>query len=67
VEDYYRETKLRRIHVVEDATVKLIGDSRVRSGHVDSIAYGMSIKPKHGQRTVDLRQSDTGQRARRNG
>ena|SRR5215469_8807600 len=25
----------------EDATVKLIGDSRVLSGHVESIAYGI--------------------------
>ena len=29
VEGYFEETKLRRIHVGEDATVKLIGDSRV--------------------------------------
>jgi RND family efflux transporter MFP subunit len=41
VEGYFEETKLRRIHVGEDATVKLIGDSRVLSGHVESIAYGI--------------------------
>jgi multidrug resistance efflux pump len=41
VEGYFKETKLRRIRVVEDATVKLIGDARVLSGHVDSIAYGI--------------------------
>jgi RND family efflux transporter MFP subunit len=41
VEGYFEETKLRRIRVGEDATVKLIGDSRVLSGQVDSIAYGI--------------------------
>jgi multidrug resistance efflux pump len=41
VEGYFEETKLRRIRVGEDATVKLIGDSRVLSGHVQSIAYGI--------------------------
>ena len=41
VEGYFEETKLRRIHVGEDATVKLIGDSRVLTGHVESVAYGI--------------------------
>ena len=41
VEGYFEETKLRRIHIGEDATVKLIGDARVLSGHVESIAYGI--------------------------
>jgi RND family efflux transporter MFP subunit len=41
VEGYFEETKLRRIHVGEDATVKLIGDSHVLSGHVESIAQGI--------------------------
>ena len=41
VEGYFEETKLRRIRVGEDATVKLIGDSRVLSGHVESITYGI--------------------------
>jgi RND family efflux transporter MFP subunit len=41
VEGYFEETKLRRIRVGEEATVKLIGDSRVLSGHVESIAYGI--------------------------
>jgi multidrug resistance efflux pump len=41
VEGYFEETKLRRIHIGEDAAVKLIGDSRVLSGHVESIAYGI--------------------------
>src|SRR5712672_1354887 len=41
VEGYFEETKLRRIRIGEDATVKLIGDQRLLSGHVESIAYGI--------------------------
>jgi RND family efflux transporter MFP subunit len=41
VEGYFEETKLRRIRIGEDAAVKLIGDARVLSGHVESIAYGI--------------------------
>ena len=41
VDGYFEETKLRRIRIGEDATVKLIGDPRVLSGHVESIAYGI--------------------------
>jgi RND family efflux transporter MFP subunit len=41
VDGYFEETKLRRIRIGEDAIVKLIGDSRVLSGHVESIAYGI--------------------------
>src|ERR1700751_5275680 len=41
VEGYFEETKLRRIRIGEVATVKLIGDPRVLSGHVESIAYGI--------------------------
>ena len=41
VEGYFEETKLRRIRVGEEATVKLIGDARVLSGHVESIALGI--------------------------
>jgi len=41
VEGYFEETKLRRIRIGEDATVKLIGDPRLLSGHVESIAYGI--------------------------
>lgn len=41
VEGYFEETKLRRIHVGEAAVVKLIGDPRVLSGRVESIAYGI--------------------------
>jgi RND family efflux transporter MFP subunit len=41
VEGYFEETKLRHIRVGEQAAVKLIGDSHVLSGHVESIAYGI--------------------------
>jgi RND family efflux transporter MFP subunit len=41
VEGYFEETKLPRIRVGEQATVKLIGDSRLLSGQVESIAYGI--------------------------
>jgi RND family efflux transporter MFP subunit len=41
VEGYFEETKLRRIHIGDSATVKLIGDQNVISGHVESIASGI--------------------------
>jgi RND family efflux transporter MFP subunit len=41
VEGYFEETKLRRIHISDSATVKLIGDPQVLSGHVESIASGI--------------------------
>ena len=41
VEGYFEETKLRRIHVGDSATVKLIGDPQQISGHVESIASGI--------------------------
>ena len=44
VEGYFEETKLRRIRVGEDATVKLIGDPRVLSGHVESMLMASRIR-----------------------
>ncbi len=41
VEGYFEETKLRRIHIGDSATVKLIGDRQVLSGHVESVASGI--------------------------
>ncbi len=41
VEGYFEETKLRRIHVGDSATVKLIGDPHELSGHVESVASGI--------------------------
>jgi RND family efflux transporter MFP subunit len=41
VEGYFEETKLRNVHVGDRASVRLIGDPRVLTGHVDSIASGI--------------------------
>ncbi len=41
VEGYFEETKLRGVHVGDKATVRLLGDSRILSGRVDSIASGI--------------------------
>jgi RND family efflux transporter MFP subunit len=41
VEGYFEETKLRRIHIGDRATVRLIGDPSEISGHVESIASGI--------------------------
>src|SRR6516165_8009597 len=41
VEGYFEETKLRGVHVGDKATVRLLGDPRILSGHVDSIASGI--------------------------
>jgi RND family efflux transporter MFP subunit len=41
VEGYFEETKLRRIHIGDKATVKLIGDPTALSGHVESFASGI--------------------------
>jgi RND family efflux transporter MFP subunit len=41
VEGYFEETKLRGVHVGDEATVRLLGDPRILSGHVDSIASGI--------------------------
>ena len=41
VEGYFEETKLGRIHVGDRAEVTLMGDNRVISGHVESIAAGV--------------------------
>jgi RND family efflux transporter MFP subunit len=41
VEGYFEETKLRGVHVGDKATVRLLGDPRIMSGRVDSIASGI--------------------------
>jgi len=41
VEGYFEETKLRRIHIGENATIRLIGDRSEITGHVESIASGI--------------------------
>jgi len=52
VEGYFEETKLRRIHIGEEASVKLIGDSRVLTGHVEGIASG--IEDQNRSTSTDL-------------
>jgi RND family efflux transporter MFP subunit len=52
VEGYFEETKLRRIHIGDKASVKLIGDSRVLSGYVESIASG--IEDQNRSTSTDL-------------
>ena len=41
VEGYFEETKLSRIHVGDPVRVRLMGDARPLSGHVESIAAGI--------------------------
>ncbi len=41
VEGYFEETKLRNVHVGDRASVRLIGDPRVLTGRVESIASGI--------------------------
>jgi len=52
VEGYFEETKLRRIRIGEKASVKLIGDPRVLSGRVESIASG--IEDQNRSTSTDL-------------
>lgn len=42
IEGYFEETKLRDIHVGSAARVRLMGDDRVLTGHVDSISAGIA-------------------------
>lgn len=41
VEGYFEETKLPRIHVGSRATIRLMGDARDLTGHVESISGGI--------------------------
>jgi multidrug resistance efflux pump len=41
VEGYFEETKLRNVHVGDRASVRLIGDPCILTGHVESIASGI--------------------------
>ena len=41
VEGYFEETKLRGVHVGDKATVRFLGDPRILTGHVESIASGI--------------------------
>jgi multidrug resistance efflux pump len=46
VEGYFEENKLPRIHVGDKATVRLIGEKSVLSGHVESIAGGIEDRER---------------------
>ncbi|MBA2934722.1 biotin/lipoyl-binding protein [Sphingomonas sp. CGMCC 1.13654] len=42
IEGYFEETKLRHIHVGDEARIRLMGDERDMEGHVDSISAGIA-------------------------
>jgi multidrug resistance efflux pump len=46
VEGYFEETKLPRIHVNDGATVRLIGEKSLLTGHVESIAGGIEDRER---------------------
>src|SRR6201999_279555 len=46
VEGYFEETKLPRIHVGDAATVHLVGERRLLTGHVESIAGGIDDRER---------------------
>lgn len=46
IEGYFEETKLQRIAVGQAAHVKLMGDSRILKGHVQSIAAGIEDRDR---------------------
>jgi multidrug resistance efflux pump len=46
VEGYFEETKLSRIHVGDPVRVRLMGDARPLSGHVESIAAGIEDRDR---------------------
>jgi multidrug resistance efflux pump len=46
VEGYFEETKLPRIHVGDRVRVELMGEARLLSGHVESIAGGIEDRER---------------------
>jgi multidrug resistance efflux pump len=46
VDGYFEETKLPRIHVGDPVRIRLMGDSRPLSGHVQSIAAGIADRDR---------------------
>jgi RND family efflux transporter MFP subunit len=46
VEGYFEETKLARIHIGDAATVRLVGDARILTGRVESIAAGIEDRER---------------------
>ncbi|MFC7399551.1 efflux RND transporter periplasmic adaptor subunit [Chelatococcus sp. GCM10030263] len=47
VEGYFEETKLPRIHVGDAASIKLMGQSGLITGHVESIAGGIEDRERN--------------------
>lgn len=46
VDGYFEETKLKRIHIGDDAQIRLMGDDRILSGHVAGIAGGIEDRDR---------------------
>lgn len=46
IEGYFEETKLPRIHVGDTATIRLMGDEGVITGHVESFAGGIEDRER---------------------
>jgi multidrug resistance efflux pump len=46
VEGYFEETKLTRIHVGDSVRIRLMGDARPLTGHVESIAAGIEDRDR---------------------
>jgi multidrug resistance efflux pump len=46
VDGYFEETKLSHIHVGDRASVQLVGDPRLLSGHVESISPGIEDRER---------------------
>jgi multidrug resistance efflux pump len=46
VEGYFEETKLRRIHPGDPATIRLLGEDAPLNGHVESIAAGIEDRER---------------------
>lgn len=46
VEGYFEETKLSRIHVGDQVRIRLLGDARPLTGHVESIAAGIEDRDR---------------------
>jgi multidrug resistance efflux pump len=46
VEGYFEETKLPRIHVGDSVRVQLMGEPRLLTGHVESIAAGIADRER---------------------
>jgi RND family efflux transporter MFP subunit len=46
VEGYFEETKLSRIHIGDKVRIRLMGDARPLTGHVESIAAGIEDRDR---------------------